>query len=88
MIYKDYTQFLEIFTRNFEEASDSQKNKKKVLEIKSQEDLITACKKTTRLCFIALLNGHPSLRPATHTDDEEEYDFEDYDETKATKLEQ
>jgi len=91
MIYKDYTKFLKIFIRSFEEATDSEIAKKKVLEIKSQEDLDIACKTTatttTRFCFLALLNGHPTLRPTTPYDDDEEYDFEDYDETKASKLE-
>lgn len=46
-----------------------------------------ACKSTTKVCFIALLNGHPTLRPVGHYDDDEEYDLENFNEETGTKLE-
>lgn len=57
-MYKEYTKFLNIFLAK----SGSEKKKKKITEIITNEDLDNVCKKKTRICFIALLNGDPALR--------------------------
>lgn len=56
------------------------------MEITSQTKLDKICKRKTRFCFIALLNGDPALRGSKSENDDGDDEEEDLE--NQTKLQQ